>query len=438
MTRPARIPTDVNRPDKILGPFTARQVAILAGAGATLYLAWLGLRGLVPTLALVIAAIPLGAVTFVIAVGQRDGISLDRYLLAAIRHRLRPGHITTPNTATPQPAPPGTAADPGPASVPDSGPASVPDLAPTPAWLPAPPTPGPSRQRPRRSRWSGLTRSARFLLASPAGQPMGSSGLAGSVGLPIRGVASVSGGAGRDPVGVIDTGPDGLVVIAVVSTVNLTLRSPAEQDSLVDGFARYLHTLTGPAQILVRAVPLRLTDHLDALTTQAQQLPHRALADAAREHARHLARLAAHRGPHELLTRQVLLILREPTTHSRNTRCDDRPQRRRSDGHPDRWADRSEVGSVVGSGRRVWIDSGGNTGSARRDPVPRCGRATAAATPARRRSPACPPRRHRHHPDLRADHRATRRHHQPHPPHPLHRSRPPRRPSAASTPRARS
>ena len=92
--------------------------------------------------------------------------------------------------------------------------------------------------------------------------------------MPIRGIAEVSGGVGRDPVGVVDLGTDGLVAIAVVSTVNLTLRSPAEQDRLVDGFARYLNTLTGPAQILVRAVPLRLTDHLDALATQAEQLPH--------------------------------------------------------------------------------------------------------------------------------------------------------------------
>jgi hypothetical protein len=47
MTRPARIPSDVNRPDRIIGPFTARQVAILATTAGVLYLAWTLLRTVV-------------------------------------------------------------------------------------------------------------------------------------------------------------------------------------------------------------------------------------------------------------------------------------------------------------------------------------------------------------------------------------------------------
>jgi len=46
-------------------------------------------------------------------------------------------------------------------------------------------------------------------------------------------------------VGVVDLGPDGL---AVASTVNFALRTPAEQESLVATFGRYLHSLTAPVQ----------------------------------------------------------------------------------------------------------------------------------------------------------------------------------------------
>jgi hypothetical protein len=270
MTRPTRIPSDVNRPDRILGPFTARQVAILAATAAALYLAWTALRTQIALPVFLIGATPVAALAFVIAVGQRDGLPLDRLLLAAIRHRTGPRRITNPR---PSPAPTG---------------------GPVPAWITAHATTTGDAQRLRdrgQGRWR-QGRRARF---------------------PARAVTSTP-ATGTEPggVGVVDLGPDGLVVIAVVSTVNLTLRTPDEQDGLVDGFARYLHSLTGPVQFLVRALPLDLTGHLRQLHVQARELPHPALAAAAAGHRDHLARLAAGRGEDELLTRQVLLILREP------------------------------------------------------------------------------------------------------------------------------
>lgn len=261
MTRPAaRIPSDVNRPDRILGPFTARQVAILAATAGALYLAWNLLRGLVPLPVFAIIAAPLAALAFVIAVGQRDGMPMDRLLLAAIRHRVGPRRINRPR--------------------PDSPPGAD-----VPSWIGGRATTPSRRRRDRRS--SGFPARAVTSGAATGSQPGG--------------------------VGVIDLGPDGVVAIAVVSTVNLTLRTPAEQDGLVDTFARYLNTLSGPVQILVRALPLDLTGHLRHLHDQAGALPHPALAAAAAGHRDHLAHLAAHRDEHELLTRQVLLVLREPT-----------------------------------------------------------------------------------------------------------------------------
>jgi hypothetical protein len=129
---------------------------------------------------------------------------------------------------------------------------------------------------------------------------------------------------------VLDLGAAGLVAVAAVSTINLGLRSPVEQDALVAGFARYLNSLTGPVQFLVRTVALDLSGHLHALREQARTIPHPALAAAAAAHHAHLASLTtptvhaygygevedgAHSGAAggpELLTRQVLLVLREP------------------------------------------------------------------------------------------------------------------------------
>ena len=90
----------------------------------------------------------------------------------------------------------------------------------------------------------------------------------------------------------LDLGADGLVAIAAVSTLNLGLHTPAEQDALLAGYARYLHTLTGPVQFLIRTVPVDLDGHLTALYEQARTLPHPALVTAALGHRAHLARLA--------------------------------------------------------------------------------------------------------------------------------------------------
>ena len=93
------------------------------------------------------------------------------------------------------------------------------------------------------------------------------------------------------------------------STVNFALRTPTEQDSLVTAFGRYLHSLTAPVQVLVRAERLDLSTQIGELRGYAPSLPHPALEAAAREHADYLVQLAQSA---DLLRRQVLLVLREP------------------------------------------------------------------------------------------------------------------------------
>ncbi|XES00412.1 hypothetical protein HEP87_59660 [Streptomyces sp. S1D4-11] len=94
------------------------------------------------------------------------------------------------------------------------------------------------------------------------------------------------------------------------STVNFHLRTGGEQQALTEAFARWLNSLTGPTQILVRAHRLTVGPLVDELTDEAPRLAHPALERAALDHAGFLDQLAAER---DLLTRQVLLVAREPS-----------------------------------------------------------------------------------------------------------------------------
>ncbi|MYW93233.1 PrgI family protein, partial [Amycolatopsis rubida] len=73
--------------------------------------------------------------------------------------------------------------------------------------------------------------------------------------------------------GAIDLGQHGTAYAAACSTVNFGLRSAGEQNSLIAGFSRWLHSLSGPVQVVVRAQRLDLEPYLDALADGAGGLP---------------------------------------------------------------------------------------------------------------------------------------------------------------------
>ncbi|MGH3125937.1 MAG: PrgI family protein, partial [Streptosporangiaceae bacterium] len=193
MTGPVRIPADVDREDAILAGLTARQVAALAVTAIVLYAGWGLVGAVVPVAVYLGGAVPVGLTVAGLVTVRRDGLSLDRLLLAAVRQRLAPQR---------QCAVPAAAAQ-------------------VPGWL-AP------------------------LVAD--GAPA-----AGPLMLPARGV---------DEAGVIDLGREGLAVIAAASTATFSLRTPAEQDALVAAFGSYLHSLSAPVQILIRAQRLDLTGQI--------------------------------------------------------------------------------------------------------------------------------------------------------------------------------
>ncbi|WP_216215725.1 PrgI family protein [Amycolatopsis aidingensis] len=249
MTQPVRIPADVDREDRVLVNLTARQLAILAVTGLVLHGAWTLTRSVVPLPVFLIVAIPIGVTAVVLALGQRDGISLDRLLLAAIRQRLQPRHRVA--------APEGVRA--------------------APEWLT------------HHATTTSDTPTAGESEVSPA-----------ALRLPAEGVTEA---------GVVDLGTDGVAMVAVASTVNFALRTPGEQEALVAAFGRYLHSISAPVQVLIRAERLDLTRQISDLREAAPGLPHPMLEAAAREHAQYLDQL---RHSTDLLRRQVLLVLREP------------------------------------------------------------------------------------------------------------------------------
>lgn len=235
-----RIPADISRPDRLLGPFTARQCALLATAAAVLYGVWWATRPFMAPLAFAALVVPVAGAVAALVLGRREGIGLDRFALAALAHaRTRGRRVHAPE--------------------------GVPRL---PEVVPA--------------RWAKT--------AGP--QPA-------AMNMPYAGISEG---------GVLDLRGAGTAALATCSTINFELRSPAEQQALTAGFARWLNSLTGPAQVLVRCHRIDLAPLAEGLQQDAAGLPHPTLEQAARDHAVFLADLAA---TGALIGRQIVLVARE-------------------------------------------------------------------------------------------------------------------------------
>jgi hypothetical protein len=100
----ARVPSDVDRPDKIMFGLTARQLVILTVAGLLLYAIWWPLARAVSPLVMVGVGVPYAALAVFLAMSRRDGISLDRWLHAGWRHHRGP-HRLVPVDGPIAPAP---------------------------------------------------------------------------------------------------------------------------------------------------------------------------------------------------------------------------------------------------------------------------------------------------------------------------------------------
>lgn len=100
-----RIPADISRPDQLLGPFTARQSAVLAAAALVLYCGWWATRPFMAPLTYAALVVPVAGAVAALALGRREGIGLDRFLLAALAHARTPKRrVHAPEGVPPLPA----------------------------------------------------------------------------------------------------------------------------------------------------------------------------------------------------------------------------------------------------------------------------------------------------------------------------------------------
>ncbi|MEU1969681.1 PrgI family protein [Micromonospora sediminicola] len=106
VTPHARIPADVDTPDKIVYGLTARQLAILAVAGVIGYGTVRAVGTLLPQPVLIAILTPLAGTAIVLALGRRDGLSMDAWLLAAVRHTRSPKRLAPAAAGRPAAAPP--------------------------------------------------------------------------------------------------------------------------------------------------------------------------------------------------------------------------------------------------------------------------------------------------------------------------------------------
>ncbi|MBT8226247.1 MAG: PrgI family protein [Dactylosporangium sp.] len=109
----AKVPANVERKDRVLFGLSGHQLAIVTVTGLLIYTAWTALAALVHPLVFAVAALPVAGVGFILAVGRRDGLSLDTWIWAAVRHRRSP-HRLVPATEPIIPAPSWVATTTGP------------------------------------------------------------------------------------------------------------------------------------------------------------------------------------------------------------------------------------------------------------------------------------------------------------------------------------
>lgn len=86
----ARIPADIDRPEPLIGPLTARQLLLLAPVALGMWAGFMALRGLVPLWGLAALAVPVAGAAIALAAGRRDGVGLDAFAGAALAWAVSP------------------------------------------------------------------------------------------------------------------------------------------------------------------------------------------------------------------------------------------------------------------------------------------------------------------------------------------------------------
>ena len=123
-------------------------------------------------------------------------------------------------------------------------------------------------------------------------------GRLGALSLPLSSIADQ---------GVITIDAGSFALVCRASALNLSLRSESERQGLIEGLGRFLNSIDAPLAFVVRSERVDLRDYVDDIERRAPGLPHRALEDAARLHARFLSSLGQRR---DVLRREVYVVFR--------------------------------------------------------------------------------------------------------------------------------
>lgn len=89
----ARIPADVETPDRIVYGLTARQLATLAVAAVTGYGIYKAAAHLLPPPVVVLMLVPVAGLAIGVALGRRDGLPMEIWLLGGIRYSRAPRRL---------------------------------------------------------------------------------------------------------------------------------------------------------------------------------------------------------------------------------------------------------------------------------------------------------------------------------------------------------
>jgi hypothetical protein len=89
----AHIPSDIGRPDKVAYGLTVRQIIIVVVTGGLAALVYYLFHQLLPVLVVAGLAMPLLAVGLVVALGRRDGLTLDRFAITGLRFARAPKRL---------------------------------------------------------------------------------------------------------------------------------------------------------------------------------------------------------------------------------------------------------------------------------------------------------------------------------------------------------
>ena len=89
------VPADVELPDKLVAGLTGRQVVITAIAVLVIWAGFEATRRVVPLPVFAVLAAPVAVIAAALAIGQRDGLTLDRLLAAAWRQARSPRRMVT-------------------------------------------------------------------------------------------------------------------------------------------------------------------------------------------------------------------------------------------------------------------------------------------------------------------------------------------------------